>query len=293
MFSCCPMERVPPTQTNILLALAKYKFLTVSQMIRLGVATQKSNLNPHLKRLQRKARPFIKQMEFGSHPREGKLEYFYYLTPTAKRTLIDDLQMQPDEIRLPIGTSSLFSNDYFHRKSTINCEIALELAAPAQDCEVLFFDTYFDKLGSNRKGGTSRAKTKIDMKEGKYLIADAVFMLQTPIQQELYCFEVHNGKNTKKAHKQLRQYVEALQLGSASIKYDHKSPDKSRYRACRILFAFEHEGIMQATIERLQEDAAFANMRPFFLFQTLDRVVESFFDGWCDMDGGEVRLFHK
>jgi len=263
------IERLPPTQTKILLELARYKFLTTSQMIRLGVATKRSNLSPHLKRLREGGRPYIARIEFGTHPREGRLEDFYYLKRKAKKALIEDLQIPENKIQLPIGTSTLFYNDYFHRKFTIDCQIATYQAAEEKGWEVVFFERYFDKTGSNRRGDTSRAKTRIDMNDGNYLIADGVFMLQTEVEKELYCLEMYNGKDTKRVHNQLRQYVQALAGGSPSIKYDHKSADGSRYRGCRVLSVFEYESCMDAVIERVEKDSLFTNMREVFLFEKL------------------------
>jgi hypothetical protein len=268
------IERLPPTQTKILLGLAKYKFLTTSQMIQLGVATKRSNLTPHLQKLRNGTRPFIGRMEFGTHPKEGRLEDFYYLKTKAKNALMEELQMDEKDIHIPLGTSTLFSNDYFHRKYTLDCHIAIEQVAGKRNCEVLLFERYFDKIGSNRKGGTLRAKTRIDIGKENHLIADGVFILKTPKQEELYCLEMYNGKDTKRVHKQLRQYVQALALGSPSIKYDHKTEDGSRYRGCRVLSIFEYESCMKAVIERLEKDQAFANMKELFLFQELQGIKQ-------------------
>lgn len=266
------IQRLPPTQSKVLLNLAQYKFLTTSQMIRLGVATKRSNLSPHLRRLRDGSRPFIARMEFGTHPKQGRLEDFYYLKPKAKKALIEELQMRPEEIKMPIGTSTLFNNDYFHRKYTIDCEIRTYQTAAQNGNEVVFFERYFDHTGSNRKkGSASRAKTKIDIDKDNYLIADGVFMLEMPDgERELYSLEMYNGKDTKRVHKQLRQYVQALALGSPSIRYNHKTADGSRYKGSRVLAVFEHESCMRAVQERVANDVAFANMGELFVFEVLE-----------------------
>lgn len=268
------IQRMPPTQTDMLLALARYKFLTTSQMILLGISKHRSNISKHLKELREGKRPFVGRMEFGTHPKQGRLEDFYYLTPRAKKSLMDGLQMQADEIQLPIGTSTLFNNDYFHRKFTIDCQIATYQMAEQKGWEVLFFERYFDKTGSNRKGGTSRAKTKIDMDDGHYLIADGVFMIEKEEigDRDLYCFEMYNGKDTKRVHKQLRQYVQAFANGSPSIKYNHRTPDGSRYKGSRVLCVFEHASCMEAVVQRIETDPLFAHMRELFLFEELGKA---------------------
>ncbi len=284
------IKRLAPTQAKILLNLAQYKFLTTSQMITLGVATQRSNLAPHLRSLKDGLRPFIDCKEFGFHPQKGRLENFYFLKRRGKQALIDGLQLHEEEILLPIGTSTIFTNDYFHRKFTLDCHIAVQTQSEAKDCELIFFERYFDKLGSNRSGGTSRAKTRINMNEERYLIADGVFMLQTTKQKELYCLEVCNGRDSKRIHKQTSQYIHALVSGSPSIKYNHTNSE-GQYRGFRVLNVFEHKSCMDAVIERISKDIAFANLGKFFYFNTMDAIKKTFFDDWKGIDRGQKKLF--
>lgn len=280
------IEKLTTTQTNILLSLAKYKFLTTSQMVRLGIATQRSNIATSLSKLKAMHKPFIEQMNFGFFPGKGRVENFYYLKPKAKKALIEEMDIEEEKINTPIGTSTMFSSDYFHRKYTIDCHIAIEMSAKENGCEVLFFDRYFDKIGSNRKGGLSRAKTKIDLENGRYLIADGIFMLQTPKQKELYCLEMYNGKDTGRTYKQLKQYIEALVLGSPSIKYNFD-------RGNRILCVFEHESIMQAVMERLRSDSDFTNMKDYFLFKEYVKMVENIniWENWSNFENENKNLY--
>lgn len=276
-------------QTRVLEALATYKFLTVSQFKQLGIDQHNSNLRRTLKPLLESKRPLIDRIMFTVYPqsrdwsKRNKLEYWYFLKPRGKQFLINHQLMEDGEIRLPIGTSSMAYKDYYHRKNTINCHISLNQNAAAQKMEVLFFDTYFDKTGNNRTKHNLRAKTKIDTDHQQYLIADAIFMLQTHQQPELYCLELENGRDSNKAIQKLKSYVQALVKGSPSLKYDFP-------RGNRVLFIFEQTSTLQATIKRMQQDPIFRGFERFFLFKALDDI-NKFFDDWCLLTGEVVEMF--
>ena len=277
-------------QNSILRGLATYKFLTISQFKLLGIDRHDSNLRKALKPLLESKRKLIGRVKFSLFPRasdlmkKSKLEYVYYLRKNGKKVLVENQLMMPDKIRMPIGTGTMAYRDYFHRKMTINCQIALNREVYRYSLKLLFFDTYFDKIGNNRIGKNLRAKTRIDLNDQKYLIADAVFMLNTKKQKELYCLEVQNGKDTKLTVNKLKdQYIEAISLGSPSDKYKFE-------RSNRVLIVFEHESTLVATLKRLSQDGTFAYMQRHFLFKTLDRI-EPFFENWYLINGEIVTLF--
>ncbi len=248
------IEVLTDKQSRILLALAKYKFLTVSQFKQLGIDKYDSNLRKALKPLLESKRKFIDRIMFSVYPkgndlmRKNKLEYVYYLKPKGKRVVVEHQWLTDEQVRMPIGTSTMAYKDYYHRKITVNCHISLCQAAQQKAIEVCFFDTYFDKIGNNRRSKNLRAKTRIELSAPNYLIADAIFMLQTPEQKALYCLEVQNGKDAKLMVQKLKQqYVTALRLGSPSEKYNF---DKSN----RVLSVFEYESTLQSVLERLQKE---------------------------------------
>lgn len=275
------------TQTNILLALAQFKFLVSSQMVTLGIMSHSKNINKQIKRMRERNRPPIKSIEFAPHPKYGKLPYVHCLTNAGKRLLMSELDIPENEIRLPIGHSSLVSTDYFHRKYTLDFHVAAASWAKQQpEMELLFFDRYFDKLGNNRTAKNLRAKTKIDLKDQGYLIADGVFQLLLPNGEgELYCFEMYDGSDTLRTLKQLKKHIEAIEIGSVSDKY------QLNY-AHRVLCLFELEGHQKAVIKRAQQDAAFAHMKPYFLSKHLGQLTTTdFASDWLDFEGNTIPIF--
>lgn len=268
-------NHLTPTQSNILLALAKYKFLTVSQFLELGISTQKTNLSSSLKPLKLSRKPLVKYDQFGVHPKLGRLEDVYYLHKNAVKLLVEQLHIDEEDIKIPKGRGVQFSQDYFHRKSTIECQISLEKATQASELEIDFFDRYFDKTGSSRRGGLN-VKTKLLLDDDNFIIADAIFLLKGSGINNLYCLEMYNGKDTKRTLKQLLKHLKALELGSPSTKYNHKKGN-------RVLSVFEFPSMMTSVIERLNENPLFLNFNDYFLFKSLDDVKEDFFSEWKTM----------
>ena len=207
-----------PAQTRILLCLARYKFLTTSQMITLGISNRRSNLSVMLKPLKELKRPLIGEIEFGLIPAKGRLENFYYLKPKGAKAIIESKLNNDNEIKIPIGRNVLFTQDYFHRKYTIDCHIAFDLAALENDFEVIEFDRYFDKTGNNRTNRNLQAKTKIVI-ENEYIIADATMLVQSGNITRLYAFELYNDKNTKRILQQIKKHMIGIKQSSLCGNY--------------------------------------------------------------------------
>ena len=102
---------------RVLEALGRYKFLSLSQMLRIGIGTvSKRYLREQIKFLKDRKRPFIGVIEFGAYTQVvgGRMEYIYYLKPFGAQVL-QDLEISPEWIRTPIGKPQLASL-YAHRK---------------------------------------------------------------------------------------------------------------------------------------------------------------------------------
>lgn len=94
---------------------------------------------------------------------------------------------------------------------------------------------------------------------------------------------MHNGKDTKRAMKQIKQYVQALKEGTPSLKYGFPKGN-------RVLFVFEFPSIMKATMKRFIEDETInENYYKFFLFVSLEDVKEHF-NSWVKATGEVVKL---
>lgn len=272
------MELYNDTQSEILLALARFKFLTTSQ-INVLVPKENAWLRKQILDLYTRSKPMLDRVSFGFHPKKGKLENVYYLTRYGQKLLCEVFDMNEEEIKMPVGTGSLFYKDYFHRKNTIDCQIGLHGAMGNTLFEVEFFDTYFDKVGNNRRDGNLHAKNKIDLTGDGYIIPDGVFVLRMQEFRFLYLLEMYDGRDTKRVMEQIRKHAEAIGLGTPSRKYGLQ-------KSHRVLCVFEFESNKNAVLERMQADKALAELTNHFLLKTLGSIQpHNFRDRWQNIQG--------
>ncbi|WP_052600164.1 replication-relaxation family protein [Aureispira sp. CCB-QB1] len=250
------MQKFNATHSKIIESLAIYKFLTYSQMVRLGISKQKPYLSRNMKLLLEKK--YVARLDFGVDPTRGKLESFFYLLGKAKTLLMDEWGWNEEKIKLPIGRSSFFSKDYQHRKGTIDIQINVYQKAEQDGNEVLFFNTYYDKVGS-ANNGSLKALTSVSYGQDQYLIADAIFMLKKGENLDLYAVEYHRGIDSKRMLRTIEQYGRVLAEGSLSLKHGLN-------KNAKVLCVFEKQVCLEATKERFMNDSRFESLRELFLF---------------------------
>jgi hypothetical protein len=272
------------TQTEILLALAQFKFLTTSQLQKL-VPREIAWLRKQIVLISKREKPLIEKLSFGFHPKFGKLENVFCLTPNGRETLCQTLSIEREAVKMPVGNSSLFFKDYTHRRNTIDIHVHLQLWTKTSDFEIVFFDTYFDKIGNNRRDANLQAKNKIDLPNGDYLIPDAITLLDNSETQFLYLIEMYDGKDTKRVIEQLHKHAQAIALGSPSVKYGFAKSN-------RVLCVFEFESNRDAVLSRLHNNPAFAAMTNHFLFKTLEAIrTQDFTEGWLNLESKYKMMF--
>jgi len=278
---------ISPIKENICKALAKYQYLTNSQMITLGISTSIEVVRKNVKELSDPKRAFLGSIKYGASDRLGKREYFHYLKRKGVKLLCNDLLYTPEQIKAPKNKTPNITTDYYHRKSTIDFQIALHQHTTQQQGDILFFDTYFERKGSNRNG-KSISKTAIDTKQS-YLLADALLMIDIPQPQTrkkyLYAFEMHNTNSTKNITEQLTRYLECLEIGSITVKYGFD-------KGSRILSVFEDVNKMHNTLNRITTNPYFDNMRQLYLFKPLSEILENgVYADWITAGSEVVSLY--
>jgi len=276
------MEVLSRAKTEILKHLGRYKFLTNSQLVTLGVENSRQNINKYVKDMRnRKRKPWVKTATFGVVPKIGKLEGVHFLTKHGKEVLIDI--GYTEEILFPKSNTRLFAQDYFHRKYLIDFQIALYKACENK-VNIHFFERYFDKVGNNRVAHNLQAKTKIDLKNEQYLISDAIFKLSTSNMLKLYCFEMYNGHDTTRVVKQLEKYLQALELGSASVKYQFP-------KGFIVLCYFQDDHAMRSVFNRVRNMKDFKYMKSVFLFSSIEQVEKNIQSNWIDLNENQISIF--
>lgn len=265
------------TQTEILLALSRFKFLTTSQIQKV-VPREIAWLRKQIVLIANRESALIEKLNFGFHPKYGKLENVFYLTPIGKELLCQTLNIEREAVKMPIGNSTLFFKDYTHRRNTIDIHVHLYLWTRTTDFEIDFFDTYFDKIGNNRRDKNLQAKNKISLTNDDYLIPDGVTVISNSETSFLYLVEMYDGKDTKRVIEQLHKHAKAIALGTPSLKYGFKKSN-------RVLCVFEFESNMKAVLSRIRYDPTFSAMTNHFLFTTLEALKKGdFTEGWLNLE---------
>jgi len=268
-------------QSNVMEHLARYKFLTLSQMLALDIGTtQYQYLWKQVMSIRDRKNPLVGCHSFGiPQPQKGKVESMYYLTPLGKRILIEDFEFI-DRIKMPIGKTAAY-RDYFHRKYTIDFQIALDKWANENGVIIPYFDTYFDKVGNNRKDKSLRAKTKIGEGDNDYFIPDGVFDVTIEDVKRFYLFEMYNGVDTGRTIKQLTKHAHALVERKTHTKYK-----LDRKKSYNIVLVFEFDSMMKAVIKRISSDERFKFIEKYFLCKSLDQVrAGDFYNNWTTLSG--------
>jgi len=281
-------------QSNIMIALAKYKFLTTSQMIRLGIAKHKPAISRATQRLMASLNwvnyegfSFTQSTSERKKMLHRKVEGMFFLTPKGAREVMERLEVEESEIKYPKSKSTMANDKYFHRKFALDCEIEANLCAVDFGYEVTLFDRDFDRTGSNRNGSGSSAKTKIEG-DKRDIVPDGNFILENEKEeQRLFTFELHNRRQSKHIVKQLTNHVFACDNGSIGLKYGIP-------KLHRVLNVFAEERRMKNVLDKinsLEHRKTFEGMEEFFFFKTLDEVKNGlFYNDWLNLEGKRVNV---
>lgn len=269
------MRNITERQLQILEHLAEFKYLNSAQLMRLlGVKTL-PHVNTLLNRLSDGNKPLTRFKDFGFYPGYGRLPRIHYLTPSGADFLADNLGYERDRIKLTKERTPMFQRDYFHRVSTIDFNIGLRQFCIENNFEKVFFNYYFDQVGSQRHG-TGKAKNAIPVGDFQ-IIPDGVGKITDGENETLFLFEQHNGKDSKRAIKQIYSHIKAIEEGAASLKYDY-------LKGVRVFYVFESEGCASSVINELNKDANLKPYEKFFLFSTNDLMKKNFND-WHTFSG--------
>jgi len=273
------MFRLTESQITAIQYLAKFKYLTSSQFVKMGLYKKRGYLTNSLKVLVDMKRPLLKKYNFNSI--NGKLESFYYLTKYGKNFLMDELDYREFQIKVPRGLSPISFTGYHHRKLTIDFHIYLRMWLKSNNGDVSFFNYYFDKSGNNRSDDKSRyvtASNKIILDRTTSFIPDVNTMFSVDEKEYLYLFEQHNGTDAKRLFEQLYVHINAIANGSVSKKYNIK-------KAHRVVVVCEHESVKNSVIQRLQKESGIEHYYNFFIFKTNSELEEDFYHNWTKISG--------
>lgn len=258
------------TNLKVLELLERFKYLTNSQLIKLGIASSQPGMARILQRFFKHKQeliksPLVKKLTFKPDPVRGKLENSYMLSAKGAKYLSEYIGVDISEIDYIKGNG--YFRDYQHRKSQIDYHIDLYLDSIQNGYSLDFFHSYFDKTGSNNssKNKMLEAKTKLYYSDGSWYIPDGIYKLTKTISDGslhsfYYILEIHKNNDTKRAIETIKKNIQALADGSIYKKYDYQcSPT--------IVMVFDDEKIKENVLKRLDKIKDFEEFKEFFNFQ--------------------------
>lgn len=281
------MFHLTENQVTAIELIAKYKYLTSSQFVEMGLYKHRDYLTKALRPLIIQKRPLIAKYDF--NPINGKLESFYYLTKYGKHFLIDELEYIENQIKAPKGVAPIKLKDYHHRKFTIDFHLYLNQWLESNDGEINFLNYYFDKSGNNRTGDKNQhvtALNRIHINRSNSFIPDINTKFSIDGKEYLYLFEQHDGKDAKRLFEQLYVHIVAISKGVVSQKYQFT-------KSHRVVVVCEFESVKNSVIKRLEKMDAIEHYNNFFIFKTNKELQKDFFKDWTLISGEKTTFLPK
>lgn len=261
-----------PVELGILRTLAEYRFLTVPQFQRLGVARDRKHLGEKLRAFDR--RGLIGMKELGVYPGLGRLPRMYYLRRIGADALAEFERRDRSEIPFQPNKPK-FQVDHIHRRQTVDFHISADLWARDNGRDVGQFIAYY-----------MPPPPRVMLTGGKALLPDAYFeMAATDGVLRPYVVEVardSGGTDKRRILAQLAAHRIAIQGGLWALAYGHKKDN-------RVLSIFERQASLDAVRAAMAQSGEYAGYEAHFLFATLEESGDV--GGcWLDMSGAATAL---
>jgi hypothetical protein len=302
------VETPSELELAILEQLATYRFLTIKQLLTLGVTKNERHLQAMLSSMAGEHRkpkpaskgpsssspsqitryrpyrsPAVKRLKFGVMAGGiGRLPYVHTLTRHGAELLADirgheTVVSVPSVIRFP-------RDEYFHRLGCIDCHMAVRTWTERNRAAIDFY--HVDFSFSRKVRGRPIADTRVELKGGRIIKPDAIFQITACDRKaRLYPLEFSAGPETARIESQLDAYRYALheEAIEKAYRYEH---------GVRVLAVFKHESTLTHVFDRLAERSDFQPFRTFLLFKTLDELRMDLVYGWRQLGANNrVPLF--
>ncbi len=214
---------IAPKKISILESLAGYKFLTRTQLAKLGIEKYNSAFTKHIK-------PLIESDYLGMIDATNYgIGHIYYLKKKGAAFIAREQKKEINQINYCINKPELSPQTLFHRTGAIDCQIELYGTCENNDVDILFYDRDIETLGNIKRDNNLTRKTRIPINDRKHLEPDAIFMLDTPKGKKLYCLEYEHKDYTKKSFQKTLSHVWALNMKSPSKKYGHDKAHRTLF----------------------------------------------------------------
>lgn len=280
---------ITPTQEKIMIQLRKYQYLTVSQMMQLGISGNRSFLNKQLKYLRMNYKtPLIYSQNFGVHPQKWKLESVHALSKHGAKLLEEEWRFEGElsgsieeninwkenqnpswnrneKLKFCANPKQLFVSQYFHRKYTIDVQIAIIQYCKKQNINLRLYHNYFEKTTTQTKNEIRSICSFPYNEAGHRMESDALFGINIDGKKKLFAVEFYNDEKVIRVMRALEKYRQALSIGNPSILFGMESNT-------HVLLIFREESMVWRVKKRLESDLRFEGFLPYFHLLSLEEI---------------------
>lgn len=252
-------------QIQILKEISKYKYLTASQMVDLGISTSLITIRHCIRVL--KSHELIKQASYGATIQKQeksqvvRLENLNFLDKNGVKFLKESFDF--DNIKYPRDYKLNFSNDYMHRILIVAACISFENWRKEKDIKGFFMVDFHN------------SETLIPIDEKLTVKPDVI----VNFNQNFAIVEIWAGMEKEYIINQLSKLSKAIASKKVSefLKYD---------RIPRILNVFKDKGVMERVKQELKADSYFESVvnKGLFHFATIEDIKRKF-NFWQDIKG--------
>lgn len=262
-----------PQQWQVLQALSIYRFLTVEQMLQLGISKNAKSLRDKTLFALRHHK-CIHSEKIGSF-----LPDVHHLTTQGRKLLSEiegvKIEAAPSNKRQPF--SALFAA---HRFAQVDFHIGLrQWVEQRGDAEVLLElqDFVRTQIADTKK---FRPATELAVPNlVNAVIPDGIFAVGlTTGKTAVYMVEIHRSTQSKAVTEQLSRYFEIIKSGVIQQKYG--------YSVHPVICSVHHQPSVLISVKmRLNAHPGFFHFRRNFVFHSLNELKSDFPNGWHFADG--------
>lgn len=268
-----------PQQWQVLQALRTYRFLTVEQMLRLGISKNPKSLRDKTLFALRHHK-CIHSEKIGAF-----LPDIHHLTAHGQKTIAELEGTEPNAAfsnkRVPF--SPIFAP---HRFAQVDFQIGLRQWADIRgDVDILLeLQDFIYEPGSRKqkpKPSTELIVTEIPNR----IIPDGTFVVEKHSGKvAAYLVEIHRSTQTKAVTEQLERYFEIIRSGAIQQKYG--------YKVHPIICSIHHQNaVLTGSKTRLTGHPDFEPFKRNFVFHKLEDLTTNFTGNWHFADNASARPF--
>lgn len=285
------MDSTSVLRTQIMYLLAEYGFLTPHQVAKLTGC--------HIKSAYR-AISVLEELGICGAVKLGSTRQMFgthktnHLTVRGANIVADDQSTPIEKVRHPKANEVFIKTNFFHTNYTVDMMMSMDKWLSSNSIGLIFRDVYFDKVGSQRNGGTLRGKTRVESVDKQLIIDPDIIFAYQDDKERMFLLEVANGVDTLRFTNQIRNYL--LGIYGKHIVYKYRNSGNPFNIYPRLLVAFEFANAMKSVINRLlkrQYADSFERLDEFIFFGVQSEIKEDWANSWVNLHGEKVNLFQK